>query len=186
MAPSNNDNQAASRTRQGLLCGLFCYTVWGSFPLFFKALHGATPLEIVSHRVFWSMVFLFFLLGFNKQLGALLAPLKDRTTLLTLCGSTLLIATNWLVFIFAVQRGEVLQSSLGYFITPLISILFGFFFLQERLNLWQQISVFLAVIGVLNLTLHHGRIPWLALILGVTFGLYGLLRNWPRLMQPSA
>lgn len=180
MVPSNNDTLAATRTKQGLLYGLFCYSFWGLFPVFFKALHGATPLEIVSHRIFWSMIFLFFLLGFKKQLGSILTTIKDRSTLLTLCGSTLLIATNWLVFLFAVQRGEVLQSSLGYFMTPLISVLLGFFFLQERLNRWQLLSVLLAIIGVLNLTLLHGSIPWLALIIGATFGLYGLLRKLAR------
>ena len=164
-------------SRQGVIYGVVAYTIWGSFPVFFKALHGATPLEIVSHRIFWSMIFLFVLLFFKRQLPNLLPPLKDRSTLLTLCGSTLLIATNWLVFIFAIQRGEVLQSSLGYFITPLISVLLGFLFLRERLNKWQTMSVLLALIGVLNLTFLHGQFPWIALILACSFGLYGLLRK---------
>jgi len=177
MPSTNLDKSARSKTRQGVLCGLFCYTFWGSFPVFFKALHGATPLEIVSHRIFWSLAFLFLLLGLKKQLGTIIAPLKDRSTLLTLCGSTLLIATNWLVFIFAVQRGEVLQSSLGYFMTPLFSVLLGFIFLKERLNWRQQLSVLLAAIGVLNLAFHQGQFPWIALVLASSFGFYGLLRK---------
>ena len=162
---------------QGVLFGIVAYFLWGSFPLFFKALHGATPLEIVCHRIFWSMVFLFSLLFIKKQLCELWPIFKDRATLLTLCGSTLLIATNWLVFLYAIQRGEVLQSSLGYFITPLLSMLLGFLFLRERLNAWQTISVFLAIIGVLNLTFRYGEFPWIALILACSFGLYGLLRK---------
>lgn len=172
MPQTQSDN-----SRQGVLYGVIAYTIWGSFPVFFKALHGATPLEIVSHRIFWSVVFLFCLLGYKRQLGSILTTLQDRSTLLTLCGSTLLIATNWLVFLFAVQRGEVLQSSLAYFITPLISTLLGFLILRERLNRWQTLSVLLAVGGVLNLTVQHGQVPWLALAMAFSFGFYGLLRK---------
>lgn len=110
-------------------------------------------------------------------MGNIRRILHDRQTLLTLCGSTLLIATNWLVFLFAIQRGEVLQSSLGYFITPLISVLLGFMFLRERLNSWQMISVLLALAGVLNLTFQQGQFPWIAMVLASSFGLYGLLRK---------
>ena len=164
-------------TRLGVLFGLGAYLTWGSFPVFFKALEGAAPLEIVCHRIFWSVVFLFILVVSRHQLGQVATTLRNRKLVLTLCGSTLLIATNWLVFIYAVQRGEVLQSSLGYFITPLLSIFLGFIFLRERLNRWQLFSVLLALIGVLNLTLQHGQPPWIALILAATCGLYGLLRK---------
>jgi len=171
--PSEKDNSS----RIGVLLGLTAYLIWGSFPVFFKALEGAAPLEIVCHRIFWSVVFLFILVACRRQLRQVGTTLKNRQVLLTLCGSTLLIATNWLVFIYAVQHGEVLQSSMGYFITPLLSILLGFIFLRERLNRWQMFSVLLALIGVLNLTLHHGQVPWIALILASSFGLYGLLRK---------
>jgi len=171
------EESAARTARQGVLFGLTAYSIWGSFPLFFKALHGAAPLEIVCHRIFWSVALLLVLLYLRRQLGRLLETLKDRSTLLTLCASTLLIATNWLVFIYAIQRGEVLQSSLGYFITPLLSVLLGFLFLRERLSRWQQLSVLLALLGVLNLTFHHGQFPWIALVLATSFGLYGLLRK---------
>ncbi len=170
-------SEADKSSRIGVLLGLTAYLIWGSFPVFFKALEGAAPLEIVCHRIFWSVVFLFILVACRRQLKQVGTTLKNRQVLLTLCGSTLLIATNWLVFIYAVQHGEVLQSSLGYFITPLLSILLGFVFLSERLNRWQMSSVLLALIGVLNLTLHHGQVPWIALILATSFGLYGLLRK---------
>ncbi len=175
-----NPSDKHDNTRLGVIFGLAAYSLWGFFPVFFKALEGATPLEIVCHRIFWSVVFLFILVTARRQLGQVFITLRNRQILLTLCGSTLLIATNWLVFIYAVQHGEVLQSSLGYFITPLLSILFGFIFLQERLNRWQLFSVLLALIGVLNLAFHHDQFPWIALILATSFGLYGLLRKVAR------
>ena len=171
--PSEEDRSS----RIGVLLGLTAYLIWGSFPIFFKALEGSAPLEIVCHRIFWSAIFLLILVASRRQLGKIGETLKNRQVLLTLCGSTLLIATNWLVFIYAVQHGEVLQSSLGYFITPLLSILLGFIFLRERLNRWQMFSVLLALIGVLNLTFHHGQFPWISLTLAASFGLYGLLRK---------
>ncbi|MCK5913541.1 MAG: EamA family transporter RarD, partial [Desulfuromusa sp.] len=168
-------------SQKGIALGFFAYLVWGSFPAFFKLLSDATPLEIVSHRIFWSAVFLMFLVLFRKQSGKILQTFSDRYTLLTLCGSTLLIATNWLTFLFAVQGGEVLQSSLGYFITPLLSILLGFIFLGERLGGWQKLSVSSAFSGVLYLIFAYGQIPWIALILATSFGFYGLLRKVARI-----
>lgn len=171
---------AEKSLHQGILLGLAAYTIWGSFPVFFKALHGASPLEIVAHRIFWSAVFLAILVVLRRQTGIVLQTVRDRICLLTLCGSTLLISTNWLTFLYAIQRGEVLQSSLGYFITPLISVLLGFLFLGERLNRLQASSVLLAFFGVVNLTFQHDAIPWFALILATSFGLYGLLRKLAR------
>lgn len=176
-SPESQDLSTTQIARQGIMLGLAAYTTWGCFPVFFKALAGATPLEIVCHRILWSAMFLLVLVGFRREWGTLRKVVRDRSTLLTLCGSTLLIATNWLVFLFAIQRGEVLQSSLGYFITPLISVLLGFLFLRERLSLWQQVSVLLALTGVLYLTFQQGQFPWIALILAISFGLYGLLRK---------
>jgi chloramphenicol-sensitive protein RarD len=183
--PPAGDNQTCpsdlrESTRNGVLFGLSAYLIWGSFPVFFKALDGAAPLEIVCHRIVWSVVFLFILVTLRGQLGQVAIALRNRQNILTLCGSTLLIATNWLVFIYAVQHGEVLQSSLGYFITPLLSVLFGFIFLRERLNRWQLFSVLLALLGVLNLTFHHAKFPWVALVIATSFGLYGLLRKVAR------
>jgi len=105
---------------------------------------------------------------------------QNRSILLTLCCSTLLIATNWLFFLFAIQREEVLQSSLGYFIAPLVSVLLGRVFLRERLSGWQRLSVAFALGGVLNLAFRQGQFPWIALVLATTFGLYGLLRKIAR------
>ncbi len=180
MSSQSNPDPISKEAKQGVALGLAAYFLWGSFPVFFKELDGAAPLEIVCHRIIWSAVFLLILVIFRQRLGAVRDALCNRSTLLTLCSSTLLITTNWLVFIYAVQKGEVLQSSLGYFMAPLISILLGFLFLRERLQRWQQLSVLLAIIGVLNLTMQHGQLPWIALILATSFGLYGLLRKMAR------
>ena len=170
-------DQTTNIARRGVLLGITAYMIWGSFPVFFKALQGAPPLEIVCHRIIWSATFLLVLVSARQQLPRLWHAVLDRSTLLTLCGSTLLIATNWLVFLYAIQRGEVLQSSLGYFMTPLISVLLGFVFLRERLTFWQSTSVFFAFVGVLNLTFYQGQFPWIALTLALSFSLYGLLRK---------
>ncbi|RLB70856.1 MAG: EamA family transporter RarD [Deltaproteobacteria bacterium] len=173
MSSSANRNE----TNRGIVLGFIAYLIWGLFPAFFKLLPEATPLEIISHRIFWSAIFLFILVFLRRQMGEIFKTLADRKLLLTLSVSTLLIATNWLTFLFAVQGGEVLQSSLGYFITPLLSVLLGFVFLHERLGSLQKISVLLAFSGVLYLIIEYGRIPWIALTLAISFGLYGLLRK---------
>jgi chloramphenicol-sensitive protein RarD len=168
---------SAHEARTGFVYGLLAYLTWGFFPVFFKAFGAVPALQVVSHRIVWSMIFLLLIIGWGSKWGGLLLVLRDGRALLTLVASATLIAVNWLVFIVAVGHGEVLQSSLGYFITPLVSVLLGFFFLQERLRRLQQVSVALAVVGVLVLTLQQGSFPWTALILAVTFGSYGLLRK---------
>ncbi len=164
-------------TRQGIILGLVAYTIWGFFPIYFKALSELSPLEIVCHRISWSAASLLALVFIRRKFRSLIDIFLNRKILLTLCCSTLLVATNWLVFVFAVESGEVLQASLGYFINPLVSVLLGFIFLHEQLRPWQQVSIFLALVGVLNLTIQVGLIPWISLILAGTFGLYGLLRK---------
>ena len=176
-----NATSSTERTHQGVLFGLSAYLVWGCFPLFFKALMGAGPLEIVAHRLCWALLFLLATVGVRGQFGVLGRTLRDPRLLRTLCGSALLIATNWLVFIYAVESNEVLQSSLGYFLNPLVSVLLGFLFLRERLNRRQGLSVLCATGGVLILTFYVGEIPWIALTLACSFGLYGLLRKMARI-----
>jgi len=171
------DRTTQEDSQNGIVFGGLAYLIWGSFPAFFKLLPEATPLEIVSHRIFWSAIFLFVLVLLRRQTGRIYQALSDRKVLLTLCISTLLIATNWLTFLYAIQKGEVLQSSLGYFITPLLSVLLGFLFLHERLDLLQKLSVLLASAGVLYLIFEYGQAPWIALILAISFGCYGLLRK---------
>jgi len=174
VAPSRD---AAEARRKGVVYGLAAYLFWGFFPVYFKAVQLVPPLEMVAHRICWSLTFLLLLIvwkGAWREMGNLLASPKS---LAALGGSTLLIATNWLVFIYAVSEGEVLQSSLGYFINPLVSVLLGFVFLGERLERAQWISLVLAVTGVVYLAVSYGSMPWISLLLAASFGLYGLIRK---------
>ena len=163
--------------RRGVLCGLTAYLVWGFFPLFFKTVAHVHPLEVVAHRIVWSMLFLALLVTVTGRWGEIGSALRVAKTFSTLCVTTVLIAANWLVFIYAIGRGEVLQSSLGYFITPLVNVFLGFALLGERLHRWQTVSLVLAVAGVVLPAARYGQVPWIALVLAVTFGLYGLLRK---------
>ncbi len=165
---------------KGVLLGLGCYFFWGFFPIFFKALAHVPALEVLCHRIVWSLAFLLPLALLSGRLADLKKALRDRATLLLLTTSTLLIAGNWLVFIHAVATDRVLESSLGYFINPLISALLGGLILGERLRRPQQLALLLAAAGVLHRTWHLGHPPWIALFLAVSFGLYGLLRKQAR------
>lgn len=161
----------------GLTSGLAAYFIWGFFPIFFKQLKHLSPLEVVSHRIFWSLLFLLLLIAVKRQFPVILKVLTDRRALTYLFATSLLISTNWLVFIYAVGKGEVLQSSLGYFMTPLVNVLLGVLILREKLRPWQITSIGLAVGGVVIQMLVIGKPPVIALVLAVTFGLYGLLRK---------
>jgi chloramphenicol-sensitive protein RarD len=173
-------NSAAThqaQTSRGVIYGFLAYFVWGFFPIYFKALHGISPLEVVAHRIVWSVLFLLVLVGVTGAWKEVRAAFGNRRVLLTLIGSTCLITVNWLVFIYAVGKGQVLQSSLGYFMTPLVNVLLGMFFLRERLRPLQVASLLLAIAGVTLLTARVGTVPWISLILAGSFGLYGLLRK---------
>jgi chloramphenicol-sensitive protein RarD len=161
----------------GLGYGIIAYLIWGFFPVYFKAIASVPPLQVVSHRIVWSVLFLCLLISRRNRWHDIRSVMANRKSLFILLGTALLIATNWLVFIMAVEQGEVLQSSLGYFITPFVSVLLGFFFLKERLRRLQLAGLFFAATGVLILTLRSGSFPWTALILALTFGSYGLLRK---------
>jgi chloramphenicol-sensitive protein RarD len=164
-------------TRIGVAYGLAAYLFWGFFPLYFKWVAHVPPLEVLTHRIAWSFITLVLPLAATREWRKVRAALTQRKTLIILCATTILISTNWLVFIVAVDRGEVLQSSFGYFINPLVSVLLGFTFLGERLERLQILSLGLASAGVVILTAHLGSVPWISLVLAITFALYGLLRK---------
>lgn len=169
--------EEARRRRIGVLYGVGAYGFWGLVPIYFKAVAHVRPLEVLAHRIVWSVVFLFALAMFRRNWGAVPEILRDRRKLGTLSLTTLLIAGNWLGFIWAVANDEVLQASLGYFINPLVNVLLGFLFLRERLRRWQTFSVLLATVGVCYLTIAAGEVPTLGLYLACSFGFYGLLRK---------
>jgi chloramphenicol-sensitive protein RarD len=176
MLPSMSERSA----KTGVLCGVAAYLVWGLFPIYFKAVESVEPGEILCHRIIWSAVFLAVLLGLRGRWGLAMAAIRNRRVLLTLLASTLLIGVNWYAFIIATTRGHLLQASLGYYINPLVNILLGYVFLGERLRPWQKVSVVLAGMAVLFLTVSLGEIPSLALVLAGSFAFYCLLRKTVR------
>ncbi|WP_224982049.1 EamA family transporter RarD [Geomonas agri] len=175
--PENTELTAAQKSRQGVIYGLAAYLCWGFFPVYFKSVKIVPPLEMVSHRIVWSLAFLVILISWKGAWPATIEVLKRPKSLAVLFVTTILIATNWLVFIYAISVGEVLQSSLGYFINPLVNVLLGFIFLRERLERPQWISLGLAFTGVLYLAIQYGSMPWISLLLALSFGLYGLIRK---------
>lgn len=161
----------------GLLYAATAYTVWGLFPMYFKALHHVPPLQVLMHRVVWSLAFLAIVLAARSQWSWLGRALRDRRVLGSFAASALLLSLNWCVYIWAVNQGRVVDASLGYFITPLVNVMFGFVLLGERLRAVQWSAVGLAAAGVVWLAWQSGGLPWIALLLAATFGVYGLLRK---------
>lgn len=168
--------------RLGVIYGASAYLWWGLVAGYFKAVDHVVPLEVLAHRVVWSLAFLVALLAGRRRFLATFGLLADRRTLATMALTTVLISINWLVFIWSVVSGHLVEASLGYFINPLVNVLLGVVFLGERLRRAQTAAVVLATIGVLWLTVHLGRPPWIALVLAASFGTYGLLR---KLAKPS-
>lgn len=161
----------------GILYASTAYAIWGLFPMYFKAVQDVPPLEILTHRVVWSLIFLGLVLAWRRQ-WAWMGNVVRRPRVLgwsAACG--LLLAINWFTYIWAVNHGRVVDASLGYFINPLVNVLFGFVLLRERLRPVQWMAVGLAALGVAWLTWHSGSLPWIALTLAATFGTYGLLRK---------
>lgn len=168
-------------SRRGLLYAVLAYLLWGLLPLYWKLLASVPPLEILCHRIAWSLAFTGALLAWRGGIGPALRQGLERRTGCALLGTALLLGVNWLVYIHAVNTGQVLQGSLGYFISPLVSAALGVLFLGERLTPLQVGAFALALAGVLVLALAGGQPPWLALALAGTFALYGLGRKVARL-----
>lgn len=166
-----------SKNKLGLLFGVSAYSLWGAFPLYWPLLEPANPLEIVSHRAVWTLVFCFIVLAATKALKSTLVTLKRPTVAAKLFLSSLLISINWLVYIWATNNEHVVEASLGYYINPLIIIGFGVIFLKEKMRPLQWAAVAIATLGVLVLTFDYGRLPWIALALAVSWGSYGLIKK---------
>ncbi|RBY77906.1 EamA family transporter RarD [Blastococcus sp. TF02-09] len=163
--------------RLGILSGLAAYTMWGLFPLYFPLLEPAGGVEIVAHRIVWSLLFVALLLTVVRRWGLVRAAVADRRTVLVLAGASVLIAANWLIFVYGVNSGHVVETSLGYFINPLVSVLLGVVVFGERLRRLQWVAVGIAAVAVAVLTVDYGRPPWIALGLAASFGLYGLMKK---------
>lgn len=164
-------------SRIGLTAALSAYGMWGILPLYWKALQVIPSWEIICHRIVWSVLLTFILLLLKKRHTFLFRTLTNRRILFTLIGTASLLGINWLVYIWAVNNGNIVESSLGYFINPLIAVLFGVVFLREKLRPGQWASLAVALGGVLYLTFSYGTFPWIGLTLAITFAVYGLLRK---------
>lgn len=166
-----------SQRSAGLIFGVSAYLLWGVMPLYFKALTHVGPVEIVAHRILWSLVFLGALIALWRRWPAVRAALSNRRAMLLLVATSVLIAINWLVYIYAVVSGHVLEGSLGYYLNPLVNILLGVVILKERLSRLQVAATLIAGAGVLALAAGAGSGLWISLVLAVTFASYGFLRK---------
>jgi len=162
--------------RTGIISAALAFLFWGLFPVYFRALGDVPPMQILAHRMLWSLAFLLVVLAVLRRWAWLDLVRKPRI-FGSFLASALLLAGNWLVYIWAVTSGHVIESSLGYFINPLVNIMFGYLLLHERLRPAQWGAIAIAALGVAWLTWQTGNVPWIALVLASTFGAYGLLRK---------
>lgn len=169
---------------RGYLYGLAAYVSWGFFPIYFKSLRPAGPVEILAHRIVWSLVFVALLLTVLRRWPAVSGLLRNGRGTGGIVLAAVLIGANWWTYIYGVNSGQVVQTSLGYFITPLISVLFGVVLLGERLRGAQWLAVALGALAVAVLTVDYGHLPYIALVLAGSFGCYGLIKK--RLGVPPA
>lgn len=172
-----NQRQTTESSLTGILYGVAAYGWWGFVAVYFKLVRTVDPLEILAHRIVWSVAVLLLLITALHRWKAIASVLASRASLTYLAVSTTLIAVNWYIFIWAVTHARIVEASLGYFINPLVNVLLGFLFLGERLRRGEWVSVVLAAIAVGWLTVTAGLFPWISLILAVSFGLYGLVRK---------
>jgi len=169
--------QTKTEHQKGILFALAAYGMWGLVPVYFKAVDHISPLEVVAHRIIWSVAFLALFIAATGRWHDVLCSLRQKRLVMGLTLSALVVSLNWLVFIWAVGQERILETALGYFINPLISVLLGMVFLQERLRTMQWLAIALAATGVGYQLILLGNLPWVALVLACSFGLYGLLRK---------
>lgn len=166
-----------TENRRGVVLGAGAYLLWGLFPLYWPLLEPATSLEILAHRFVWSLVVVVGLIAVRRRLGGLRGVLRDRRRVGLLLVAAVVIALNWYAYIYGVNSGRVVETSLGYFINPLVTVLLGVVVLRERLRALQWVAVGVAGLAVAVLTLDYGRPPWIALVLAASFGTYGLIKK---------
>ena len=168
---------AAQRAARGLLAGAAAFTIWGLFPLYLHPLREVPAMQVVAHRISWSCLFILAWMLARGELRVLAAIFTQPALLSRLLLTALLISTNWLVYVWGVSHGHIVDTSLGYYINPLINVVLGIFVLRERLNPVQWTAVALAGVAVAYVTYEAGRLPWIALTLAFSFSLYGLVRK---------
>jgi chloramphenicol-sensitive protein RarD len=176
-APVQKSETARSERVIGAWYAIGAFTAWGLLPLYWKSLDHVPASQILAHRIFWSFIFVSILVLVQKRRRESILALRSGRHKVTFLLSALTLGTNWFIYIWAVNTNHIVESSMGYFINPLLSVVLGIIFLKERLKPVQTLSVFLAFAGVAYITVQYGKIPWIALSLAVSFAFYGLLRK---------
>ncbi|WP_312469993.1 EamA family transporter RarD [Neobacillus sp.] len=170
-----------SETQLGAIHAGFSYFLWGLLPIYWKLLNNVEAKEILANRIFWSFIFMVIILIFTKKWDLFLRTIKgfaqNKKQMYALTLAAILISMNWFTYIWAVNNGHIIDTSLGYYINPLVSILLGMIVLKEKLSFYQYVSFVLAAIGVLIITFSHGKFPWISIVLALSFGLYGLVKK---------
>lgn len=169
--------KTSSDDSKGLSAAIACYILWGLVPIFWKQLVHIPALELINHRVIWSVVILLVIIIAQKRFKAYVKGFLSRKSFLTLLLTTILISTNWLIFIWAVNANHILDTSLGYYINPILNIFLGSLILKERLSKLQKWAVAVAAAGVLSLIVSIGYLPWISLVIALSFALYGFVRK---------
>jgi chloramphenicol-sensitive protein RarD len=164
-------------SQMGLLAATCAYLLWGILPAYWKLLQGVPAYEILCHRMSWSLVVTFALIALLGRGRSLFIAFQNKTNRIVYTITAVLLAINWFLYIWAVNAGYIIEASLGYFINPLINVLFGMIFFGERMRLLQWLALLFAFAGVLYLTFYYGKFPWIAIVLGVSFAIYGLLHK---------
>jgi chloramphenicol-sensitive protein RarD len=162
---------------KGILYGIACYLVWGLLPIYWKRMAGIPATQLIGHRIVWSFLTLLAIIVVSKQWRAFRTAVSDRRVIGLYAAAAALITVNWFVYVWGVNRGFIVETSLGYFINPLVSVVFGVLVFGERLRPLQWVSVGLAAGGVLFLTVAYGALPWIALVLALSFGSYGMVKK---------
>lgn len=166
-----------NETKLGVFYALFAFTFWGLIPIYFKALEHVSAFEILMHRVIWSVVFLLLIIWKKREFSHTLLVIKNKKIATYLLFSSIIIAINWLTFIWAVEQKKIIETSLGYYINPLVTIFFAYIFLKESPTKMQKIAIFLAFLAVAYQIFSLGYFPLISMILAVSFALYGLIRK---------
>lgn len=170
-------NPESLELNKGLAAALGAFVLWGVFPLYFKALAHIPVLEVLANRIVWSLLLVLLLITVTKRFGHVRAAISNPKTLMIFAASTTFIAFNWTTFVWAIANDRVLEAGLGYYINPLVNVGLGMIFFGERLNKWQTFAIVLAIGAVALMTFVLGELPWVSLVLGFSFGIYGLLRK---------
>ena len=163
--------------RKGYIFGISCYAMWGLLPLYFKSLGSISPYEIVAQRVLWSALFLMVIVLFQGELASLISQMRNKRLMGVLTITSLLIAVNWLIYVWAVANDHILAASLGYFLNPLVNVALGVMVLKEKLRRGQMVAICFALVGVVILAFSALDTLWISVILAVSFGIYGLVRK---------